>query len=153
MQCNSDRLRSSIYFQETLIYYIKKIMSGRKNPIISPITSHCLHQYYSTFQWSVRLSLPILNTVKQYTLHFKTAFFWFPLNKPSEQIKMIKAGLVRKNASNIIIFLSQMGVNVNLRDNKALKSTKENSYALKRHHSAWAMLRKSRPYIVIDQVF
>lgn len=125
MQCNSDRLRSRVYFKETLIHYVKKMMTGGKSPVISPIISHCLHQY-STFQWSISLSLPVLNNGKQYTLHFKTAFFFlFPLNKPSEQIKMIKAGLVREDASVIIIFLSQMAVNINLKDNKALKSTKE----------------------------
>lgn len=104
MKCNVIQIGWEAVFIFKKHYYIKKIMSGGKNPVISPIISHCLHQYYSTFQWSIRLSLPILNTVKQYTLHFKTAFFWFPLNKPSEQIKMIKAGLVRKNASIIIIF-------------------------------------------------
>lgn len=121
MKCNSDRLRSRAYFQETLIYYIKKMMSGGKNTITSPIISHYLHQYYSTLQRSIRLSLAILNTVKQYTLHFKTAFFLFLLNKPSEQIKMIKAALVREDPSIIIIFLSQMKVNINLRDKKSLK--------------------------------
>lgn len=105
------------------MHYVKKTMTGGKNPVISPIISHCLHQY-STFQRSISLSLPILNIGKQYTLHFKTAFFLFPLNKPSEQIKMIKAGLVREDTS-VIIFLSQMAVNINLKDNKTLKSTKE----------------------------
>lgn len=38
---------------------------------------------------------------------------------------MIKGGLVREDPSIIIIFLSQMEVNINLRDKKALKSTKE----------------------------
>lgn len=38
---------------------------------------------------------------------------------------MIKGGLVRQNTSIIIIFLSEMEVNINPRDNKALKPTKE----------------------------